>query len=69
MWATEYNRFFNQKREIYCRVPEQKKGDNFVMPTSPKNGGLHVCFMRLSFNRATVDFYHGPSWHKCNKPT
>ena len=27
---------------------ETKKGDLFLMPTSPQNGGLHVCFMRLA---------------------
>ena len=27
---------------------ETKNGDRFLMPTSPQNGGLHVCSMRLA---------------------
>ena len=43
----------NQKVPVFMwqkmalRVPKQKNGDHFLVPTSPKNGGLHVCFMRL----------------------
>ena len=28
-------------------LPKQKDGDHFLMPTSPQNGELPVCFMRL----------------------
>ena len=29
------------------RVPESKNGDHFFTPTSPQNGGIDICFMRL----------------------
>ena len=32
-------------------VPESKNGDHFLTPTSPQNGGIDVCSVRLSFLR------------------
>ena len=29
------------------RAPESKNGDHFFTPTSPQNGGIDICFMRL----------------------
>ena len=34
-------------QKMALRMPKQKNGDHFLMPTSPQNGGLHVGFMRL----------------------
>ena len=35
-------------KKMALRVPEQKKRDHFLMPTSPQNGVEHVCFMRFA---------------------
>ena len=29
------------------RAPESKNGDHFFTPTSPQNGEIDICFMRL----------------------
>ena len=35
-------------KKMALRMPYQKNGDHFIMPTSPQNGDLHVCFINLA---------------------
>ena len=35
-------------QKMALRVPKQKNGDHFFMPTSPENGVEHDCFVRLA---------------------
>ena len=37
-----------QVPKMALRVPQQKNGDHFLMPASPQNGDLHICFVHLS---------------------
>ena len=58
--ASEVPLFGTWKRALLAKVPifkcqkmgllapESKNGDHFFTQTSPKNGGLHICFVRLS---------------------
>ena len=54
-WAPEHGHFWPKSLKVAMfrrpkmrlRAPQTKNGYHFFTPTSPQNGGIDICFMRL----------------------